>query len=151
MAWTYSGDPANSDLDQVRFLVGDTDTSDQLLLDAEIAWAITDQSTLLLAAALCLRTLANKFSKMVTRKVGDVSTSCSDMAKAFAARADELDPNGITKAIALALPSFGGLTISGKADLDADSDAVQPSFSRGMNDYPGGFPDGVNDDDDWAS
>ena len=30
MAWSYSGDPDSSALDSVRFLVGDTDTNDQL-------------------------------------------------------------------------------------------------------------------------
>ena len=36
MAWTYAGDPAASNLATVRFLIGDTDTTDQLLNDAEI-------------------------------------------------------------------------------------------------------------------
>ena len=31
--WTYSGNPAASDKDAVRFLVGDTNTSDQLVSD----------------------------------------------------------------------------------------------------------------------
>ncbi len=148
MSWSYSGDPANSDLDQARFLINDTDLNDQLLSDQEIEWAISEQSTIVLAAALCLRALANRFSRMVTRKVGDLWVNCSDLSKAFAARAKELDPNGATTGTLLALPSFGGLTISGKEALDTDTDAVQPSFSRGMNDYPGGYSDGPDDDDE---
>lgn len=148
MTWSYSGDPANSELDQVRFLVNDTDRDDQLLQDEEIDWAISQQSTVTLAAALCLRALANRFSRMVTRKIGDLWVSCSDMAPAFAARAEELDPGGATSAVPLALPSFGGLSHDEKDTLDSDTDAVQPSFSRGMNDYPGGYADGPEDEDE---
>ena len=38
MAWTYSGDPSSSARDAIRFLVGDTDTNDQLVTNEEIAW-----------------------------------------------------------------------------------------------------------------
>jgi hypothetical protein len=148
MAWNYTGNPADSDRDGVRFLVGDTCESDQLLQDAEIEYAIAQQSTLELAAAYCLRALAAKFSRMVTNKVGDVATNCSDLAKAYADRADELDPGGVTKGLPLALPSFGGRSLDEKETLDTDTDAVQPSFSRGMNDYPGGYPDGAEDYND---
>lgn len=148
MSWNYTGNPADSDRDQVRFLIGDTDTDDQLVQDGEIAFAIDNQINLKLAAALCLRALAAKFSRDVTRKVGDVSTNCSDLAKAFKDRADELDPTGITTAPDPVLPSFGGLTISGKETLLEDTDAVQPRFNRGEDDIPGGYPDGGTGIDD---
>jgi hypothetical protein len=146
MAWNYTGNPADSDRDGVRFLVGDTCEDDQLLQDEEIAYAVAQQTTLELAAAYCLRALAAKFSRKVTHKIGDVSVNCSDLAKAYADRADELDPAGITKNIPLALPSFGGRSHDEKETLEDDEDAVQPSFSRGMNDIPGGFPDGGEDE-----
>ncbi len=44
MAWTYGGDPSANARDAIRFLIGDTDTNDQLLNDAEIAW-INNQVT----------------------------------------------------------------------------------------------------------
>lgn len=145
MAWNYTGNPADSDRDGVRFLIGDTCEDDKLLQDAEIEYAISKQTTLELAAAYCLRVLAAKFSRMVTKKVGDIAVNCSDLAKAYSDRANELDPNGITKNIPLALPSFGGRSHDEKETLDEDTDAVQPSFSRGMNDPPGGYPDGAED------
>jgi hypothetical protein len=39
---TYSGNPANSDLDQVRFLLGDTDVDggNALFSDQEIQWGV---------------------------------------------------------------------------------------------------------------
>jgi len=41
MTWTYSGNPANSSSDAVRFLIGDTDTTDQLISNEEIAYLVT--------------------------------------------------------------------------------------------------------------
>jgi hypothetical protein len=147
MTWNYSGDPADSTKDEVRFLVGDTCVTNQLVQDEEIDYALGKFSTPTLAAALVLRTLAAKFSRLVTGSVGEVSSNCSDMAKAYSKRADELDPGGITTSDGLiVLPKFGGISISEKEALDADSDAVQPAFRKGMNDIPGGPSDSVTSD-----
>jgi hypothetical protein len=140
MTWNYSGNPASSDLDEVRYLVGDTDSTDPLVQDEEINYAIGKQSTLELAAAQVLRALAAKYSRWSNYSVGEVSVSdVAAIAKAFKERADELDPMGLTLGdSALCAPSFGGLTITGKESLDEDTDAVQPMFKKGADDYPGG-------------
>jgi hypothetical protein len=92
MAWTYSGDPASSVKDQVRFLVGDTDSTDQLLQDAEILYVITEAgSSVYQAAHDAAYAIASKFSRMATSKsVGDLSLSYSDRAKAYFELANEL-------------------------------------------------------------
>ena len=41
MTWTYSGNPSSTERDAVRFLVGDTDTNDQLLSNEEIDYLVT--------------------------------------------------------------------------------------------------------------
>lgn len=143
MAWNYSGDPSKNEKDEVRFLIGDVCKEDQLVQDEEIRYALAQQPTTILAAALVLRTLASKFSRMVTTKVGDISRNCSDLAKAYAAQADELDPDGQTIGSKIVLPSFGGLSLAEKEVLANNSDAVQPSFSKGMDDIPGGPSDVV--------
>ena len=38
MSWTYSGDPQNSELDECRFLLGDTNESAPILQDEEIEY-----------------------------------------------------------------------------------------------------------------
>lgn len=154
MDWNYD-DPATKDRDKVRFLVGDTCASDPLVSDQEVAFAIGEQPTLELAAAFILRSLAARYSRKATSRVGDISNNCSDIAKAFSDRADKLDPgNQIGGSSLLVAPSFGGLSISEKQTLDEDADAVQPSFRKGMNDIPGGPSDSVTsnteiDDPDW--
>lgn len=40
MAATYSGDPANNEVDYLRFMVGDTDVSSPLLQDAEYQYIV---------------------------------------------------------------------------------------------------------------
>jgi hypothetical protein len=144
MTWSYSGDPSSSTKDEVRFLSGCTDTTRQLVQDEEVLYAITQYSEPKLAAASILRSLAAKFSRNNDYKVGDISESCSQSAKAFLDLANDLDPSGVTSgATILALPSLGGLSKSEKETLDSNGDAVQPSFYRGMNDYPGGPGDNV--------
>ena len=152
MTWNYSGDPGNSNRDSVRFLVGDTCPDDPLVQDEEIAYALSRFPKVELAAALVLRSLAAKLSREVTNRVGEISSNCSDLAKAYSDRAKALDPGGIViSSSMLVLPSFGGLSISEKETLDADSDAVQPSFRKGMNDIPGGPSDSITSEESELS
>lgn len=129
-------------------MVGDICESDPLVTDEEIAWALEKFSDPQLASALVLRALAARASRAVTSSVGDVSRSCSDMAKAFSARALELDPLGVTVPAALVLPVFGGLSKSGKDAYDSDDDAVQVHWKIGQDDIPGG-PDDTDPSERW--
>ena len=92
MAWSYSGDPATSSKDAVRFLIFDTDTNDQLLQDAEINWCIAQAGDSVYQAAHdAAYAIASKFSRMATSKtVGDLSLSYADRAKAYFELANEL-------------------------------------------------------------
>lgn len=141
MTWNYSNRPDEVDRDKVRFLVGDIDPCDQLVSDEEIVWVLDKfPGEFELAAAFILRALAARFSRKASMSVGGVSSSCSDIAKAFADRAKELDPNDSTTGAGANLCeiSFGGLTYSEHEAAKADPDAVPPSFTRGQDDIPGG-------------
>lgn len=135
MTWTYSGDPSANDRDEVRWLCGDTDTNDQLVTDEEIAYAVTESGSNVLAAALCCDALQAKFSRDVDNRLSKGSESSSQRAKAFARQAAKLRSK-VGGGGVLPSHSFGGLTISGKQSLRDDSDAVQPAFSRGDFDNP---------------
>lgn len=77
MTWTYSGDPASNNRDAVRFLVGDTDTTDQLISDEEIAYLLDVYIEAPSAAVGAARSIAAKFSRQSdqARTVGDLSLS----------------------------------------------------------------------------
>lgn len=63
MTWSYSGDPATSQKDEVRFLIGDTDTKEQLLQDEEIQYLLTTTGLVIVAAIKCCDAIIAKFSK----------------------------------------------------------------------------------------
>ena len=75
MTWTYSGNPGASTLDEVRFLIQDTDTNDQQLQDEEINYLITANGDPYGAAvAACSALLARLASlSSESKKVGDLS------------------------------------------------------------------------------
>lgn len=92
MTWSYTGNPADSEKDAVRFLIGDTDTTDQLLSDEEINYVITEAGDSRYQAAHdAAYAIASKFSRMAQSKsVGDLSISYADRAQAYFALANEL-------------------------------------------------------------
>jgi hypothetical protein len=143
MAWTYSGDPSTSDKDKVRFLVGDTDTDDQLLNDAEINYCISQAGgSIYQSAHDAAYAVAGKFSRMATSKsVGDMSLSYSDRAKAYFDLANELlelgarreppkpwaSPQNLKRATDKDLPPTNGTEFyTGQHDYFRGSDIVRP-------------------------
>lgn len=62
--WSYSGDPHTSNLDMVRFLIGDVNPAMKLLNNAEITEVLQGESRVNYAAAICAETLAGRFASM---------------------------------------------------------------------------------------
>jgi hypothetical protein len=83
MTWTYSGDPGASALDEIRFLIGDTDTSSQLLSNEEIDYLYDAYSDAYAAAVACVVALIGQASRSVeeSKKVGDLSLSVKSGAR----------------------------------------------------------------------
>ena len=130
MSWTYSGDPSNSDADQVRFLIGDTLTADQLLSDEEIAWALT-QGSAYNAAAICSRAISANFSRMADKAVDDLKINYSQKSKQYADLAINLESKESHKALGV---YGGGISVADKLSNELDTDRVSPSFTKGMTD-----------------
>lgn len=90
MTWSYSGDPENSDLDTVRFLISDTDEDDQLLQDAEIEYALSvNKDDIYGAASLACDIIRRKFIRQVDYRLGPLAVSASQRAEAYAKLAEE--------------------------------------------------------------
>ncbi|MBC7340894.1 MAG: hypothetical protein H5U02_00310 [Clostridia bacterium] len=102
MTWSYSNNPAASDKDKVRFLIGDTDQTDQLLQDEEITYLLTETTNVLLAASRAAKAVAARFSRQADKEVGDLRVSLSQKAEAYRKLADDLEK----RAGSVAAPSF---------------------------------------------
>lgn len=144
MTWTYTGDPASSSGDAVRFWVGDvTDTTPQLS-DEEIAYllSLTGGNVLQAAIAGCVQ-LANRYSSQVDFAVEtELRVDLSQRAEAYATRARELREQ-------VKLPGFGGLvpvpyaggiSVSDTQRQERDGDRVAPGFVVGIMSAPGTDP-----------
>jgi len=77
MTWSYSGDPGDSALDEIRFLIQDTDTNDQLLSNEEINYLYDAYGDAYSAAIACIVSLIGSAARSVeeSKKVGDLSLS----------------------------------------------------------------------------
>jgi hypothetical protein len=83
MTWTYSGNPGASDLDEIRFLIQDTDTNEQLLSNEEINYLFDAYGDAYSAAVAAVGVLIAKASKTAeeSKTVGDLSLSVKSGAR----------------------------------------------------------------------
>lgn len=75
MTWTYSGNPGASELDEVRFLIQDTNEDDQLLSNEELLYLVDVYEDPYSAAVAAVVSLIGKASRSVeeSKKVADLS------------------------------------------------------------------------------
>jgi hypothetical protein len=128
MTWLYSGDPANSTKDFIRFTIGDTIDADPLLTDEEIVAAVTYESTNLGAAARCCEAIATKYARLCDSKLGPQSKAYSQKYMHYSSEARKF------RAIVCAAnaPTAGGLLRSDELVRAQNTNAKQPVFSRDM-------------------
>jgi len=131
VAWTYTiAQIQTTPRFQVRFLCGDTDSTDPLLQDEEIDYLLTVYPNARDAAASACDAIASKFSRQADQSTGDISTSYSQRAKMYAERAATLrSAAGDRSAVAYA----GGISISDMSTDQNDTDVVQPAFTRNLD------------------
>jgi len=129
MAWSYSGDPATSPKDEVRFLIGDTDPTKQQIQDAEIMYNIhlvygsnPPPNKNFLAAAHCANTIAAKYTNSTDKSVGDLSISHSQQSKQWQVLAADLRRRAT---LAMVPVYVGGLSYAEKDANYQDQDMPQ--------------------------
>lgn len=125
MSWSYEPELDN-DIYIVRFLLQDTVEDRAELQDEEIEYLISAFGSAPLAALAAARTLYARYSRLVSRAVGDLRISYSDRVTNWANFITQLESNLNT--LSPARPYIGGLSIAEK-DMDReDTDLVQPAF-----------------------
>ena len=136
MAWTYGADPANSNRDAVRLLIGDTDTTDQQLQDSEIEYflglfGVTGDGRVVPAAIRSCEALAAKFARQVDTTNQGLSVGASKRSEHYRKLADDL--RDLETSVAEVF--LGGNTYTEAKLMDDNTDLIPPSFRRGQDDF----------------
>jgi hypothetical protein len=141
MTTSYTS-PGTSTKDLVRFYVGDCGKDSVWeLTDEEITSALTIWTDALDCAAECCDSLAARYAAKVSTSLGNFTIS--DGAARFKHYTDlamALRYRKASRLASTATPIVGGRTISGRATLTDDTDAIQPAFTTEQHDYPGTSP-----------
>lgn len=132
MSWSYSGDPSASSGDAVRFMLGDTDSSDPLVTDEEIAWLLDQGIGVEETAARMAEALAAKFARQVSTSVEGVSINASDRATQFRALAAHLR----SQSSLVAVPTVGGTDIPRRFTTGMDANDTVEGNSFGADELP---------------
>jgi hypothetical protein len=131
----YSGDPADSDLDAVRFYLQDTsnDSATELLSDAEINFLLAQYPAPMMAAAYGALSLAMRYAKDVNHKVDRVSEEASSRHAQYKALFDALYEEADAGLTGM---SIGGRSKADKDTLARNTDGVQPEIRKDQFDDP---------------
>ncbi len=121
MAWSY--DPSlPTKKDEVRLIIGDTDSNDQLLQDEEINYFLEQsQNSVTLASIRAVTAIIAKLTRRVDKAVGEAKISLSQQIKHYQSLLSQLRSN-----ITVASPDF--------------EEPPEPFFTRDepFNQYNGG-------------
>lgn len=136
MSWSYDPTDLNTTtssgrLNSVRLLVGDTDTSDQLVQNEEITFGLSQaNNNVYYAAAWVCRTIAAKFGRMVDTSLdGALSAKYSTRVKQYQQLASQIEAQG-KKTSGKSLGVFGGgYSTSAMQVVNEDTDRVKPAFT----------------------
>ena len=128
MAFTWGGDPANSDLEAVRWEINDIDSANAKFQDAEINYALAQEFSVFNASARCCETLQARYSDAASRTMGPLKVDLSDLAKFYSYKAKALRK----RAIIWGKPYAGGESVAKGETFEGDTDLVQPIFTKDM-------------------
>lgn len=137
MTWTYSGNPASSTLDAVRFTVGDTDTTDQLVSDEEILYMINTYGTIFRISSEVCRAIAAKYAKLIDRTIGGLSANFADKYHHYLELADSLVEKDELLPVS---PFISGFSRSRKESVELDNDRESTFGRKGQHDNPRSYP-----------
>jgi hypothetical protein len=155
MTWTYTANPfqllfvgppyanAQQCRDTVRFLLGDTNTTDQQLQDSEVDGLVllntpvtsgvqVGFSNVFQAAVTGCVGLSAKYTRQANKSVGDVSIQFAAIAQSYR----DLQPQicAIAARYDVPIPYAGGQSYADMETDRDDDDLPQPQFSIGMDD-----------------
>lgn len=119
-------------INNVRFLIGDTDSSDYAITNDNIAFALTQAGDdVYVAGAICARALAAKYANLVDTDFESVSSNYSQLQTNYTKLAQKLEAQSKKYGSrGLGLPAAGGISYSDIRANDLNDDRVQPKFKQ---------------------
>lgn len=143
MTWTYDNFDLSTTsdtgrLNSVRLLIGDTDTTDQLVQDEEIIFALGENNDdVYLASSWLCRVISAKFARLVdTQLDGVLEAKYGQRAKQYALLAVQMESLGRKSSGRALGVSAGGISKTVMEAVDADPDRPVPAFRMGQFDNP---------------
>jgi hypothetical protein len=158
VSFTYDGIPffnpvsAQSLIDSVRFLVGDTNSADVQLQDGEIMGMLTQNSSNPIsagfpiqgvtydpyeAAVMACTSIASRYARLASKTVGDLSIQSAGISKVYMGMIAGIRRLGLRQSSPT--PYIGGVDES-EIETDQQDDGIRHAeFSIGMTDDPGGM------------
>jgi hypothetical protein len=135
MSWTYNENLTTS-TDRVRWLVGDTNTDDQLVQDEEIAFALSEDASVYAAGATVARAIAAKFARLPSTSIDGLSISLRERVEHYNALADDLETKAGRAAGGLGVPFVGGVSVDAMRATASNNDRTPNRLRIGMQDSP---------------
>lgn len=136
MAWTYDATDldtttASGRLNVVRFLIGDTDSTDEKVQDEEITFALAQNSdNVYNAGAWLCYSLAAKYAGMASVELdGQLAVQYSDLYANYSALTKSLEAQSKKYGSNLGIAA-GGISATEVETVRSNSDRLSPSFRR---------------------
>ena len=112
-------------------MIGDTDSSDYLLSDADITEILTDNNdNIIAAAAEAARAIAAQLARNEDISINESSLRGGSAYQQYIALAEKLEKRA---AAANAIPFAGGISVADKESRETSTDRVAPAFSRALH------------------
>ena len=129
--FTYTG-AVDTDLEKVRFFVGDVIENRAKLTDSEISFLLADQGSVRRAAARAAENIAAIFASKVDQSIGKIRISFSQQFKHFTELAKRLTKDANQGSLAGAFS--GGISKADKRVDEQNEDLPKPFFTRDIHD-----------------
>ena len=130
MSWSYTADPLNNSVDELRLLIGDTNSSDPQLQDEEIQYFLTKYPSTSQASVAAVTNLIAKYSRLSDETTAELSIKWSQKAQAYRRLKDDLsDPVTSSSPVSFG----GGISITDIDTRTSNSDRFDETFQIGMH------------------
>jgi len=133
--FSYNDSDLSTELNQVRRLISDVNSTGPLFSDEEIEFYIDQGSNIYEAASIASLSLKAKFADAVKKTVGKLSIESQQKSEHYGQLAIDYAAKSKVKG---GIQLFaGGLSKTQKNTERSDTDRVDPSFRRDFMDFPG--------------